>query len=90
MPFEKGHKKYGGRKKGSVSQKKKMWDEMGSYFVNEGAERAMNALKGIDDDGKFLSMYMAMLEYFKPKQQRQEVKHELDETITEVEITIKR
>lgn len=65
--LKKGH---GGLKpKGAVSEKTKMWEELGQYIVTEGAERAMQVLAKMDDD-QFLEQYMKMLEYFKPKQAR--------------------
>lgn len=65
-PFEKGNP---GKPKGAVSEKTKMWEELGQYIVTEGAERAMQVLAKMDDD-QFLEQYMKMLEYFKPKQAR--------------------
>jgi hypothetical protein len=63
----KGH---GGLKpKGAVSQKTLLWEALGQYVVNEGAERAMEVLATLDDE-QFLEQYMKMLEYFKPKQAR--------------------
>lgn len=63
----KGH---GGLKqKGAVTQKTLLWEALGAYVVNEGAERAMEVLATLDDE-TFLEQYMKMLEYFKPKQAR--------------------
>jgi hypothetical protein len=70
MPFEKG--KTGnpnGRPRGAVSEKTKLWEELGHYIVEGGAQRAMVALQSLEDD-EFLDKYMTMLEYFKPKQAR--------------------
>lgn len=69
---EKGRliKGHGGLKqKGAVSQKTLLWEALGAYVVNEGAERAMEVLATLDDE-TFLEQYMKMLEYFKPKQAR--------------------
>jgi hypothetical protein len=46
-----------------------MWEALGQYVVNEGAQRAMEVLAQMDDD-QFIEQYMKMLEYFKPKQAR--------------------
>jgi hypothetical protein len=58
-----------GRPVGSVSEKIKMWESLGNYVVNQGAERAMHILHTMDDD-EFLKYYLTMLEFFKPKQAR--------------------
>jgi len=65
-PFAKGNP---GKPKGAISEKTRMWEELGQYVVTEGAERAMAVLAAMDDED-FLSAYMQMLEYFKPKQAR--------------------
>jgi hypothetical protein len=68
--FQKGHKGY--KKKGDVSTKTKMWEALGEYIVNEGSERAMSYLKTLNDKD-FLLAFNTMLEYFKPKQSRQDI-----------------
>ena len=85
-----GKRKGAGRKEGSISQKKIMWNQMGEWFANEGAERALQHIMELEEPKEYLRAYMDMLEYFKPKMSRQEVKHELDEQITEVKVTIKK
>jgi hypothetical protein len=69
---EKGHllPGHGGLKpKGAISEKVKLWDQLGNYVVTQGAERAMQILARMDDD-EFLKYYLTMLEFFKPKQAR--------------------
>lgn len=76
--LKKGH---GGLKpQGAVSQKVKMWEELGSYVVNEGSERALQVLHSMDDED-FLHYYLTMLEYFKPKQARQTIVGEKDSPV---------
>jgi hypothetical protein len=58
-----------GKPVGAKSERVKMWESLGQYVVNEGAQRAMEVLAQMDDD-QFLEQYMKMLEYFKPKQAR--------------------
>lgn len=58
-----------GRPVGTKSEKMKMWEALGEYVVTGGAERAMHVLASMEDED-FLKNYMAMLEYFKPKQAR--------------------
>lgn len=65
--FKKGHK--GLKPKGAVSKKTRMWEDLGSYIVNEGAEKAMNYLMTLGDKD-FFDRFNLMLEYFKPKQSR--------------------
>lgn len=65
-PFEKGNP---GKPKGAISERVKMWEALGQYVVNEGAQRAMEVLAQMDDE-QFIEQYMKMLEYFKPKQAR--------------------
>ena len=69
MPFQKGHKKTGGRKKGVPDKKTEMWNAFGEYLVNEGAGRALEIIKG-KEDPEYLAAFEKFLEYFKPKQQR--------------------
>jgi hypothetical protein len=65
--LKKGH---GGLKpKGALSKKTEMWNQLGDYVVTQGAERAMTVLHSMDDED-YLHHYLAMLEYFKPKQAR--------------------
>jgi len=71
MAFKKGQSgNPKGRPEGAISEKKKMWEALGSFVVNEGSERAMKVLQSMDDE-EFLHYYITMLEYFKPKQARQ-------------------
>jgi hypothetical protein len=65
-PFAKGNP---GKPKGAISHRLQLWEALGAYVVNEGAERAMEVLATLDDE-TFLEQYMKMLEYFKPKQAR--------------------
>ena len=65
--LKKGH---GGLKpKGALSKKTEMWNKLGDYVVTAGAERAMAVLHSMDDE-EYLHNYLALLEYFKPKQAR--------------------
>jgi len=43
--------------------------KLGEFIVTEGAHRAMAVLMEMENE-EFLKNYMAMLEYFKPKQAR--------------------
>ena len=72
MPFEKGHEKIGGRKKGSKDKKTLQWEAIGEWLANEGSERYMKLLQQLEDD-KYLNEFKAIIEYFKPKQQRTQI-----------------
>jgi hypothetical protein len=68
--FEKGKSgNPSGRPVGAVSEKTKLWDQLGNYVVSQGAERAMHILSTMEDE-EYLKYYMTMLEFFKPKQAR--------------------
>ncbi len=68
--FQKGHK--GFKPVGAISAKTKAWEELGTFIVQDGAVRYMNALKALEDD-KFVERFEHVLEYFKPKIARTEL-----------------
>ena len=73
MAFTKGKSgNPSGRPVGALSEKTKMWEQLGEYVVTSGAERAMAILASMDE-AEFLHYYLTMLEYFKPKQARTQV-----------------
>jgi hypothetical protein len=77
MPFEKGISgNPNGRPVGAVSDKVKMWNELGEWFVQEGAAKCMRIMNDMEDE-EYIKHYTALLEYFKPKQAR--VTHAGDE-----------
>jgi DNA-binding Lrp family transcriptional regulator len=65
-----------GRPVGAVSDKVKMWNELGEWFVQEGAAKCMRIMNEMQDE-EYIKHYTALLEYFKPKQAR--VTHAGDE-----------
>lgn len=67
-----------GRPRGAT-EKTKMWARLGEYITQEGAERYMNILQGMDDQ-EFIKRFEMILEYFKPKQSRIEAKVESTHT----------
>lgn len=70
MPFEKGISgNPNGRPVGAVSDKVKMWNELGEWFVQEGAAKCMRIMNEMEDE-EYIKHYTALLEYFKPKQAR--------------------
>jgi hypothetical protein len=74
MPFPKGVSgNPSGRPQGAVSDKVRMWNELGEWFVQEGAAKCMRIMNDMEDE----EYYTALLEYFKPKQAR--ITHSGDE-----------
>lgn len=77
MPFEKGISgNPNGRPVGAVSEKTKMWEQLGEWFVAEGAAKCMRIMNDMEDE-EYIKHYTALLEYFKPKQAR--ITHSGDE-----------
>lgn len=72
MPFEKGNQlgKIGGK-----HEKTKQWEELGEAIRTTHCDRFNSILAGLEDD-KFIDRYLQVLEYFKPKLARTEVKNE--------------
>lgn len=60
-----------GRPKGAKDKKTKMWDELGEFVVNEGAQTYMKYLKQMDPED-YMKRFEAVLEYFQPKLARLE------------------
>jgi hypothetical protein len=77
MPFEKGISgNPSGRPQGAISDKVRMWNELGEWFVQEGAAKCMRIMNDMEDE-EYIKHYTALLEYFKPKQAR--ITHSGDE-----------
>jgi len=72
--FKKGHGI--SKPKGSVSKKTLAWEKLGEFIINEGADRYMELLLSSEDKA-FAEEFRNILEYFKPKQQRTEIKGEI-------------
>jgi hypothetical protein len=58
-----------GRPMGAISDKVKMWNDLGDWFVQEGAAKCMRIMNDMDDE-EYIKHYTALLEFFKPKQAR--------------------
>lgn len=70
MPFPKGVSgNPSGRPQGAISDKVRMWNELGEWFVQEGAAKCMRIMNDMEDE-EYIKHYTALLEYFKPKQAR--------------------
>lgn len=64
-----------GMKKGQKSLKVQAWERLGDYIINEGADRYLNYLRNLSDK-EFSIEFKSVMEYFKPKLQRAEVKND--------------
>jgi DNA-binding Lrp family transcriptional regulator len=58
-----------GRPPGVTSERVKIWNELGEWFVSEGAAKCMRIMNDMEDE-EYIKHYTALLEYFKPKQAR--------------------
>ena len=75
--FQVGNKE--GAKKGKHT-KTKEWEALGEAIATRHAER-FNTLLDESPPDRFLDKFLQVLEYFKPKLQRSEIKHEGDVSI---------
>jgi len=73
-PGESGNLK--GKPKGAISKKTESWERLGGFLIDEGAERYEKYLNTLKDKA-FAEEFRNILEYFKPKQQRTEIKGEI-------------
>lgn len=76
MPFKKGQSgNPKGKAEGTKSEKTIQWELLGEAIVNKHTER-FNRVLGELEDTDFMDQYLKVLEYFKPKLNRSELKHE--------------
>lgn len=81
MPFKKGQSGNNkGRPTGAKSEKTIQWEELGEALIARHSERANQIMSTCDDD-VFMDNYTKLLEYFKPKQARVEMKSEGNITV---------
>lgn len=73
MAAPKGNKYSSGRPTGSKSEKTIQWEELGHALITKHSGRANEILENCDDV-TFMDNYGKLLEYFKPKLARQDVK----------------
>ena len=64
-----------GRPTGSKNVKTEQWEALGHALVSKHSGRA-NAILEACDDEVFMDNYIKLIEYFKPKQSRTEVKQD--------------
>ena len=86
--FEKGKSgNPAGRPKGCKDKRTEAWEQLGDYILGDGAERYLAIIEGLPPE-KFATRFESLLEFFKPKQQRTEIKG--DVTIGAKKIGIKK
>ena len=70
-----GYRPGAGRKVGTLNERTKQWEALGKALLEGHAEKAHRVLESLEDE-KFLDQYCKLLEYFRPKLQRSEVKQD--------------
>lgn len=70
MKFQEGHKKLGGRQKGSKNERTLQWEALGDSITTVHTERFNSILAKLKDDKEFMDRYLQLIEYFKPKLNR--------------------
>lgn len=75
MSAPKGHKKWGGRSKGSFNKKTEQWQVFAEWFMQEGMSRLKEEMSKLEGK-EYVSTVKDLLEFFKPKLARQENTHE--------------
>lgn len=66
-----------GRPVGAKNKKTLAWEKLGEYIIGEGAEKYSEYLNTLDDK-KFADEFRAIIEYFKPRQMRTEIKADVN------------
>lgn len=73
MPFKKGESgNPSGRPKGHKNQKTILWEQLGDWFLNDGASKFITEVQKLEGK-EFVQSYSMMIEFFKPKLQRSEI-----------------
>jgi len=72
MPFKKGREKTGGKPRGSRNKKTQQWEALGESIMNKHTKKFNEELDKLSGE-KFMEMYIKVLEYFKPKQNRTDI-----------------
>jgi len=61
-----------GKQPGTKNKKTQHWEAIGNYILEEGSKKYVEYLKTLKGE-KFAHEFRAVMEYFKPKQQRKEL-----------------
>jgi len=76
-PPPKGNKRAAGPRQ--PSDRRVLWDELRDYIMNDGLERYMRELESSDPE-TFMKHYLTILEFVKPRLQRQQVEVSTNDT----------
>ena len=76
-PPPKGNKRAAGPR--PPSERRVLWDELRDYIMNDGLERYMRELESSDPE-TFMKHYLTILEFVKPRLQRQQVEVSTNDT----------
>lgn len=92
MPFTRGNKLSKGRPKGQLNRSTEMAKLTLARIADEGLDNLKKDLQKIreTDPVRAAELYLKILEYIIPKQQRVEVKGEIEQKIQQISININR
>lgn len=83
--FKKGEPKPAGSgmQKGQKTAKVQQWEKLGEYITGELTEKVLAYINTLPPEKQFQA-YMDLLEYFKPKLQRSEIKADPDTVLNPI------
>jgi hypothetical protein len=92
MPFTKGNKLSTGRPKGAINRSTEMAKLTLARIADEGLDNLKKDLQKIreTDPVRAAELYLKILEYIIPKQQRVEVKGEIEQKIQQITVNINK
>ena len=92
MPFKKGNKLSTGRPKGQLNRSTEMAKLTLARIADEGLDNLKKDLQKIreKDPVRAAELYLKVLEYIIPKQQRVEVKGEIEQKIQQITVNINK
>ena len=92
MPFQKGNKLSKGRPKGTINRSTEMAKLTLARIADEGLDNLKLDLQEIrkKDPVRAAELYLKILEYIIPKQQRVEVKGEIEQKIQQITVNINK
>jgi hypothetical protein len=83
MGFEKGKQKTGGKEKGTKNKKTLILDSFASSIVDGGMEKFQTELSKMEGR-EYVTAFLQLFEYVKPKLSRMEMKAEVKATVKKV------
>jgi len=73
-----------GKKKGTLNEKTKFWNELKDFVTSEGAQRFRDELNKLEGK-EYIKAYAMILEFFAPKLQKIDAKVSENKSVTIVE-----